>query len=201
MSGARREAGLLALLTLLMTPVAILLHELGHFATPLFFDLPAQLHPTRVSGGAGLGSGLPAWMIALQAGGGPLVTILMSLGAAWLYIREPRRLWALALAIAVAGRLLVTTAYLGLRLVLLILGTPYSGQPNFDEYNLARALGITPELVVLAATAFLLGLFYLLLQRLDRGRRILFLIASMAAYALANLLWASYAPPVLATIG
>ena len=193
------DAGKLALLCLVLTPVTIVIHELGHFLPAIFSGLPATLYPTRVSGGAALGSTAPSWMIALQAGGGPLLTLAMSLWGAVLYKRR-KRLWALALALAAASRFLVTSVYLMMRLVMLALGRPFGGKPVFDEYNLGRALGITPEYVAIAATVFLLGFLWWLLRRIDRRRRLVYLLAAAAAIVAGNWLWATYGPPVLATV-
>ncbi len=138
------ETGRVFLFALVLTPITILIHELGHFAVPMLFDLPAQLHPTTVSGGAEPGSGAPSWMVAAQAGGGPLVTVLIALAGGFLFGRDHRRLWALAAAVAAASRILVTTGYLAVRLLLVVLGAKYGGTPNFDEHNIAAALGFPP---------------------------------------------------------
>ncbi len=198
-NGRWREAAKLALLSFLITPLTILIHELGHFAVPVCFDLPAKLHPTRVSGGAVLGEA-PSWMAALQAGGGPLATFAMGLAAAYLYDRR-RRLWALAFAVAAVSRFVVTTAYLGLRLVLFALGRPFPGNPNFDEHNFARAVGIGTELAALGATLFLACLLVWLMRRVEHGRRMLFMLAMAIPIVIANIAWARFAPPVLATVG
>jgi hypothetical protein len=195
-----RATAKLGLLTLLLAPVTVFLHELGHFLLPLCADLPAQLHPTRVSGGADFGSASPAWMIAVQAGLGPTVTMVMSLIAGMLFVRDPRRLWALAFAIAASSRFLVTSAYLGTRLVILLLGQTFGGNPNFDEYNVARALGIPGEIPAAAATLFLFGLLFWLFRRVEKGRRLIYFLATAAGTVAGGIAWASLAPPVLATL-
>src|SRR3982750_2967167 len=120
------DVGKLALLAFVFTPVTIQLHEFGHLIVPLLAGLPAELHPGSISGGAELGA-QPAWLVALQAGGGPLVTVLMGVTGATLYARDRNRLWALAFAAAAINRLLVATAWLGIRLFLLVIGKPYRG--------------------------------------------------------------------------
>lgn len=196
--GRWRGAALLALMSLLFTPLTILLHELGHFMVPHLAGLSAQLHPTRISGGAALGSEAP-WLVALQAGGGPLITALMGLGGAFLYRADARRLWALAFAIAAVSRFLVTTAWLGLRLLLWGMGRPYAGKPNFDEYNMAVAIGVRPELTAIAATLFLAAMLYWLLRRVRKDRRLIYFIVMAAAVLLGNILWPALAPEVLAS--
>ena len=198
-SGGRwADTGKLGLLCLVLTPLTILVHELGHFAVALFSGLPAELHPTSVSGGAAPGSGAPWLLVAVQAAGGPLLTIAMSLAGAIAYKRK-KRLWALALALAASSRIFVTSAYLGLRLLFLTLGRPFGGKPVFDEYSFGRAIGVTPEYVAIAATIFLLGLLYWLFRRVERRRRLPYLLAAAAAIVAGNWLLATYGPPVLAS--
>jgi hypothetical protein len=197
--GAWNDAAKLALLTLFATPLTILVHELGHFLVPLLSGLPAQLQPTTVSGGALLGRA-PSWLVALQAGGGPLVTLIMGVVGALLFSRDPRRLWALAFAFAAVSRFIVTAAWLGLRLILALLGQPYQGQPNFDEYILAGALGL-PALVTSLTATFILGvMLYWLLGAAPSGRRLLYLVAMTVAAVVGNILWPLLAPAVLATV-
>jgi hypothetical protein len=194
------EAGKLFLLTLLLTPITILIHELGHLAVPMIFNLPAQLHPTSVSGGAVPGSGAPSWMIAAQAGSGPLVTVLMALAGGFLHSRDRRRLWALAVAVAAASRMLVTTSYLAVRLLVAVLGATFGGTPNFDEHNLAEALGFSPVIISIAATCFLALLLFEMFGRVERSSRTLFAMALVLAIGVGNVSWSTFAPPVLATI-
>lgn len=199
--GRWRDSGKLFGLALLLTPVTILIHELGHFAVPLMFDLPAQLRPTTVSGGAGAGSGHPAWMVATQAGGGPLLTVAMGLVGARLFSRDRRRLWALALAVAAVSRLLVTTGYLGVRLLFALQGRAFSGTPNFDEYNVARALAFSPVIAAGVATGFLVLLLYWLFRWVERGSRLPFAAALTLAIGIGSVAWPALAPSVLATTG
>ena len=204
MAGSRerwRDAGKLFLLALLLTPVTILIHELGHFAVPLIFDLPVQLHPTTVSGGARPGSGNPAWMVAAQAGGGPLLTVVMGLVGGWLFVREGRQLWAFAFAAAAVSRLLVTTGYLAVRLLFAVQGRRFNGTPNFDEHNIARALGFSPVIASIVATGFLALLLFWLFRRVERGSRLLFAFTLTLAIGIGNVAWPALAPSVLATNG
>ena len=196
-----REAAILGLLAFALTPVTILIHEFGHLAVALASGLPAELHATSVSGGAHAESGQAAWLIALQAAGGPLATVTMSLAAGLLYVRDPSRLWALAFAVAAVSRLFVTTAWLGLRLMLLALGRPYAGRPNFDEHNVARALGWPTELIAVAATLFALAVLFWLLRRMERGRKVGALLAMGVAIVAANVAWPMVVPGVILRIG
>lgn len=195
-NGRWADAAKLAAWTALMVPLTILIHELGHFSVGLATGLPVELRPTSVSGGAEPGAAAD-WLVALQAGAGPIVTVVMALVFAALYRSDPRRLWALAGAVAAASRLLVTTAFLGMRLLLLVLGRPFQGTPNFDEHNVARALGLPPMLMAAAASLFLIALYAWLLRRIARGRRLPFVLASIAGVAAGAVAWSVLPPPVL----
>jgi hypothetical protein len=195
------DAGKLFLLALLATPITILIHELGHFAVALMSGLPAQMHPTTVSGGAAPGSGAPSWMVAAQAGGGPLLTAAMAILAGSLFIGDRRRLWAFAFAIAAVSRLFVTTTYLAVRLLFAVRGTRFGGTPNFDEHNVARALDFSPVVASLIATGFLILILIWLFKRVQRGTRVLFAIALALAITIGNFAWPALAPAVLATNG
>src|SRR3954447_10435895 len=77
----------LALLSFVIMPLAVLIHELGHFSVAILAGLPAQLHAASVSGGAELGRA-PGWLVACQTGAGPLASVLMAIGGALLYSRD-----------------------------------------------------------------------------------------------------------------
>ena len=193
------DAARLAGLTLLLIPPTIFIHELGHLSVPLLLGLPAELHPTTVLGGAQLGE-VPGWMVAAQAGAGPAVTIIMTLSAAFLFARRGHPLWALALAVAAGHRFYVTTGYLLLRLLLSLIGRPYGGTPNFDEHNVATALGLPPVALAIAGTIFLFGLLAWLMRRVPKERRFSYVLGLIAGIAAGSLLWEALAPAPLFTI-
>jgi hypothetical protein len=182
-----------------MTPLTILIHELGHLSIPLIAGLPAELHSTSLSGGAELGVN-PDWMVALQVGAGPLVSLIMSLWAARLYSADNNRLWALAVAVAAAGRFYMPAGYLAIRLFFVMLGRPFGGRPNFDELLVAQAIGVPAPLVAAVAALFLLGLYYWLFRLTDRRRRLPFIIALVAGIFIGAALWVTAVPATLAVI-
>ena len=193
------DAARLLAWALVLTPLTILIHELGHFAFAAWSGLPAVLHPTAVGGGAELGNA-PRWLVAAQAGGGPAMTVIMILAGAWAY-RRGRSLWALAFSIAAASRFLVSTGYLVIRLCLLAIGRPFGGHPNFDEYKLAEALEVQPELLAGAATVIFFGAFAWLLRRVPRGRRMPYTLALALGIVAANFAWPALMPPTLLSLG
>jgi hypothetical protein len=127
------------------------------------------------------------------------MTVLMALSGALLLRRDTRRLWALAFAVAAISRFLVTTAWLGLRLLLWGLGRPYGGSPNFDEHNLAVTVGVAPELTAAAATLFLSGMLFWFSRQVQSGRRLIYFTVIAAAVVIGNVLWPALAPEVIAT--
>lgn len=193
------DAARLAAFALLLTPVTIFIHELGHLSVPLALGLSAELHPTTVVGGAELGES-PGWMVAAQSGAGPVVTIVTALAAAFLFARRGHPLWALAAAAAAAHRFVVTTGYLLVRLFLLLIDRPYGGTPNFDEHNVADALGWPPAVLAAAGTAFMIGLLVWLMRRVPKGRRLPYFLALTTGIVAGNLLWVAVAPVPLFTI-
>lgn len=183
----------------LMGPLTIILHETGHFLVALSSGLAAELHPMSVSGGAEPGAG-SAFLVGLQSAAGPLATIAMSLAGARLYASDPSRLWALAAAVAAVSRLFVTTAYLAVRIGLAAAGRTYGGNPNFDEANVAVAIGLPVPLLALVGTSFLFGLLYWLLRHIPKGRRLPFGLALVAGISLGIGAWAGLAPAVLLAV-
>jgi hypothetical protein len=193
-------AATLALLSFVLMPVTVIVHELTHFTVALAFGLPAEMHPGSTSGGAELGHS-PGWMVALQTGAAPAVSLLIGLGCASIYARDPRRLWALAIAADAVSRFVMDIAYVGARLLFLIEGRPYSAQPVFDEHEFAESLGLAPLLVTSVATLGLLGLVWWLVRRTERRRRLPFAVAAIAGILAGTSLWFALAPPVLLSVG
>ncbi len=139
----------------LLAPLGVFLHELGHFAIAraLGYD-DVILRAASVAGGARLGEA-PALEVAAQAAGGPLITLLL-IAIAWPFLRRrPAPNWAIAMAATAPLRFLVGGVYLGFTVVLLVTGRE-RGTPNFDEYNLARGLGLPLEPLLLAELLLLI---------------------------------------------
>jgi hypothetical protein len=193
-------AATLALLSFIFMPVTVIVHELAHFTMALAFRLPAAMHPGSTSGGAELGNA-PGWMVALQTGAGIAISLLIGLAGSAAYARDPRRLWALALAAGALSRFVMDVGYVGARMLFLIEGRPYTSQPVFDEYEFAASLGLPPLLVTSVAMLCLFGLVWWLVRRTERRSRLLFAIAAIAGVAAGANLWFALAPPVLLASG
>lgn len=130
-----------------MAPTGILLHELGHFLAGLSLGFPVRLNVGSVSGGPALGSAADS-AVALQSSAGPLVTSALMVIAAWGLTTRPGSRWAFALAITAPLRFIVGATYLFWVAKAWIERTAFQGTLNFDEYNAALALGLSPEWLV-----------------------------------------------------
>jgi len=109
-------------------------------------------------------------------------------------------LWWLAFATAAASRLLTATIYLGIRLFLAVIGKPFGGSPNFDEYVLARTLGLSGEAFAAGAAAVLVAILWLLLRAVPRGRRTIYLLAMMVGIGIPMLALSAVGSAVLVSI-
>lgn len=142
-------------------PVAILLHELGHYtAGRLLGWRDLAFHYSRVnivSGGSIVASAIHApWKAALMRAAGPAVSLTIIFVAALLAPGKGR----IALQVGRPGRYAVPAA-LGLSsavrffwplaagavlLLRTMLGNPASFHPDLDDFNFAANLGISPLL-------------------------------------------------------
>ena len=140
----------------LLAPVGIVLHELGHFAVGLSLGYPVRMHVGSVSGGAAIGLASDLH-VAMEAVAGPLVTVALAAIAIWGLLRRPGSRWALALAITAPIRFIVGGVYLFAVIKAWLEETAFQGTPNFDEYNAALALGLSPVCLVAVQTLGLLA--------------------------------------------
>lgn len=177
-----------------MTPLSVLLHEIGHYATARAYGYPARLDATSVAANL---DRAPAWMDASQAAAGPLVTLIVTIVAARLYVRRPSREWALSLAMAAPHRYFVVTGFLAIYSFIALIGRPFRGNPNFDEHHAATSLGLRIVPVAALISLLLIAYWIWLVRRIPRGRR----FSSVAAIALGAVAgmtaWVILMPPLL----
>ena len=182
----------------LLAPAGVLLHELGHFvaARALGFEA-ARISATSVLHGASIGPS-PHWMVALQSGAGPAVTLVLLAIAAWRLRRGPAN-WAVALAATAPLRFAVDIVYLYFRLMAALQGSPPMNL-DFDEYELARALELPPEPIALLAALVLVCTAIWIWREIGRGRRLLLLPLACGAFV-GLWLWLRFAgPPITGLI-
>ncbi|MEE2794368.1 MAG: hypothetical protein VX512_05975 [Pseudomonadota bacterium] len=121
-----------------------------------------------VSGGAQLGVA-PGSHVALQAGAGPFISVVLTLFALTYIRMDSSPHWAIVLAAVAPVRFLVVASSLIVDLVVAVLGGT-RGAPNLDEYNIAAGLGVSAHLVFLGVVAFLLWAWWSVWKRLPTHR-------------------------------
>lgn len=148
-------------------PVAVLLHELGHYATGRLLgwrDL--AFHASRVdltSGGSIVASAIHApWKVALVYAAGPAVSLALIFVAALLVRGSRRQAVPAALGLSSAVRFLWPLAT-GVVLVLRrIVSNHAPFDPDLDEFNFAANSGIPPGLCLFSSFfAAAIGLFWM----------------------------------------
>lgn len=170
MQGRTQRLWTLFLWSLLVGPIALLLHELGHWIVAVTAGFQPVLHAYAVSGvpeTAPFG-GNPAGVAAVALAG-PTVTLLLTVAGYRLWRRDPSCSWALALAFAAPLRFLVNLLFF-IGSALVALGLVVRDNPAFDEFLAARALGI-PAAALVAIGAVVLPLtWWSIFRRLDEDR-------------------------------
>lgn len=120
---------------ILVIPLTIVTHEFGHFvAYKLFGASNVVLHSVSVSADK---DALSASQIAFAAIVGPIISYLTIAAAIFLTNKRYVLFWIFVGLAAPIGRI-VNFIYVYFR----TLG--YQPNPNFDEFNFARSLGIDP---------------------------------------------------------
>ena len=136
---------------ILVVPVAIISHELGHFASYMYFRAEnVRLLAFSVSAKT---EHLSASQIAVSNIVGPIITYLTVIIAALMIRKQYSSFWVILAIAAPIGRI-VNGVYIYFR----VLG--YSPNPNFDEYNFSRCLNVDPLLVSIPTLAIVVTIFY-----------------------------------------
>ncbi|WP_176472929.1 hypothetical protein [Sphingomonas lenta] len=139
------------------------------------------MNVASVSGGAEPGTA-PAWEVAVQAGAGPAVTMLLTVAAIATARRGGSRSAAFALAAVAPVRMLMAPIGL-LTWSLAALDLVRAGRPNFDEYNFAIAVGAPTPAILLPSSLFLGWAWLRVWRQLPSPRpvHILWLVTGMVA--------------------
>jgi len=153
-----------------VAPMTIVAHELGHYVVGLILGTPdLALHYGSVSDTA-REQGFSSARIGAQALAGPVVTLLI-MGACALGLRKTVHPVIVAALIAAPIRFAVGVVYLGFSIVAAVQGVP-RGTPNFDEFNAAQALGFPVEPLLIFELAATVLIWWWMARRVEKGHRV-----------------------------
>jgi hypothetical protein len=183
----------LALVSTLLVPLSIVLHELGHLLSALALGFPnPEFHYNAVSPGDV--SGQEQWELGVVGLAGPLVTALLTGVGIAAHRRRPGSAWPFALAIAAASRFAVAVPF-SLANVYVRLSGQRLSPPAFDEQKAADALGWSGELLLgLTSATLLIVLAWLVVKLPNRWMSVAaILVGTAAGWAL----WMGALGPIL----
>lgn len=163
------------LLGILLIPITIVTHELGHFFAYHFFGaVNVQLHSVSVSADKDTLSNIQLAIVNIL---GPLITYATIALAFFLTRKTYNPIWIIAALAAPIGRI-VNFIYIYFRLA------GYQPNPNFDEFNFSRNLGIEPLLLAVLTAVLVIAVFIFFIKKAwneDRFREIGLIAASLIA--------------------
>lgn len=179
MQSRTRVMGILFLAALVIAPVAVLLHEVGHWVVAKAVGFQAVLHAYAVSGPPEVApfGGNPTGVAAVALAG-PMVTLLLTALGYTLWRRDSSRKWALALAFAAPTRFIINALFV-VGSVLVALGVAERSNPNFDEITAASALGVPAVSLAIIGALVAPLTWWSIIRRLDQSRWAC--VASLAA--------------------
>jgi hypothetical protein len=176
--------------SLLATPLGILLHELGHYSVAFVFDFPdLVLHYANVSDNAD-GAGFPLWQRGLQAAAGPLVTVLIVLVSCVLTVRLGARASTIVPAFAAGWRSIA----LGFAYLIALLLYP-DAKDNFDEAIAGRSLGVPPLAIVAVSVLPIPAAWVFLLRQVPASERMVALGSTALGTVMALVIYAAWIGP------
>lgn len=152
MNNTISKIGWYSIIGIVAVPFSIVSHELGHYLAYVGFGVEGVvLRSASVSADK---SALTRGQIAFATAIGPVITYV-SLIAAGVLLRYKYLPFLVMLGLAAPLGRVVNFVYVYLRAV------GYQPNPNFDEFNFARAIGVDPLFVAVpTAIAILITLVY-----------------------------------------
>lgn len=180
---------------LILVPLTIVLHELGHLVTALILGFPdAAIHFSHISHGDI--SERASWQSGVVGLAGPLTTATLLLSGVGLILRRPHSRFGYGLAVASASRFFVGVPYTIANLIALASGRKLE-PPAFDEYKAGEALGWSGNLTLGASAALFFLVIAVLLVKPPKGERLLGWLGLVAGTIGGWALWFSLGPVLL----
>jgi len=178
-----------------VAPLTIVAHELGHFGVGLFLATPdLALHYGSVSDTASE-QGVPAVRIGAQALAGPVATLLI-MAACVMGLRQKVHPFFVVTLIAAPIRFAVGAVYLAFSLQAAIQGGA-RGEPNFDEFKAAQALGFAVEPLLIGELVATIAIWVWMFRRLQRETRFSSLFGAVVGIGLGIGVWIALIGPWL----
>ena len=178
----------------LAAPLAIVLHELGHFTLAKAFGFPdVSFHFSSVNDGAE-GAGYPLWQQGIKGLAGPAVTLALVLGFTVAARRYGPGPFTVAPAFAAGVRAVILG---GAYLLVRTLHPERAAQGNFDELNAARRLGLSTDLVMAVSVLSIVAAWAYLFRLLPKPIRWKALGATAAGTVVGVVLWVSIIGPIV----
>lgn len=141
---------------IVVVPCSILTHEAGHFLAYHFFGAgDVRMHSASVSADK---QALGSFQIAAASIVGPLISYL-TIVPALVLTRKNYVPWLVILGLAAPLGRIVNFIYIYFR----ALG--YNPQPNFDEFNFSRSLGLEPLWLSIVTALIVLTTFWLFFEK------------------------------------
>lgn len=170
-----KKAAIYIAIGVVAVPLSIVSHELGHFFAYYLFG--ASGIKLRAFSVADEKESLGSIQLALAAIIGPLITYLTIALSAFFLKRKYAAFWMILALAAPIGRI-VNFPYIFFRLA------GYNPNPNFDEFNFSKSLGIEPLFISSLTACLIIAIFsYFLRAAWKEGglKEILLIAAGLAA--------------------
>ena len=189
-------------------PVAVILHELGHFGAYVAFGFPDPVLRYASAGWSGSGDFktliregdvaaaaalAEPWQVAVGAAAGPLISYLTVIACVLAVRRFGPGPLSLVLGIGLVSplRWVIAIPILALKL------TGERRTSNVDEGSLATITGIPESLLLLPGLACLVLGYWFLVTAIPRGQRVRVIVPTLAGVVLGGFLWTQWLGPRL----
>ena len=189
-------------------PIAVLLHELGHYGADAAAGLPEPVLHFSSAGWTGSGEfkrlwrmgdleGATAiaepWQVAVGAAAGPLVSYLVMIACVLAVRRFGPGPFSLVLGVGLVTplRWLIAIPILALKL------TGERRSSNVDEGWVAELTGIPESLLLIPGLACLVLGYWLLAKAIPRDRRVRVLVPTLGGVVLGGLVWVQWLGPLV----